>query len=105
MIPELAPYHAAILAVRDEFDALTLDLVSVRTSASRLADAAAKAAQAVPSDADCGPRIVAEMNELATAMQAIKNQFSLMQDGVGVQAADFARKVRVFELELRKGDN
>jgi hypothetical protein len=45
------------------------------------------------------------MNELATAMQAIKNQFSLMQDGVGVQAADFARKVRVFELELRKGDN
>ena len=22
MIPELAPYHAAILAVRDEFDAL-----------------------------------------------------------------------------------
>ena len=105
MIPELAPYHAAILAVRDEFDALTLDLASVRTSASRLADAAAKAAKAVPSDADCGPRIIAEMNELATAMQAIKIQFSLMQDGVGVQAADFARKVRVFELELRKGDN
>jgi len=42
MIPELAPYHAAILAVRDEFDALKLDLASVRTSASRLADAAAK---------------------------------------------------------------
>ena len=48
MKPELAPYHAAILAVRDEFDALKLDLASVRTSASRLADAAAKAAKAVP---------------------------------------------------------
>ncbi len=33
-------YHAAILAVRDEFDALKLDLASVRTSASRPADAA-----------------------------------------------------------------
>jgi hypothetical protein len=105
MTPEIAPYHAAILAVCDEFDALVLDLASVHTSASRLSDAATTAAAAMPSDADCGPRIIAEFNELAAGMLAIKNQFAVMQDGVGAQAADFARKVRDFELALRKEQN
>ncbi len=105
MTPEIAPYHAAILAVCDEFDALALDLSSVRTSASRLADAATTAAAAMPSDADCGPGIIAEFNELAAGMLSIKNQFAVMQDAIGEQAANFARKVRDFELGLRKEQN
>jgi len=103
MIPdELAPYHESLDQMRSEYDALAIGLDALRIVAARLAYAAAKAAKALPFDADC-PHSAAGLTQISGGMSDLAHEFAGIHDVIAAQAADFAGQVMAFELALNNG--